>query len=210
MYTSKIRSIIVSKLTHPSNHKKILITLGFAALTIGQFSIADIVHASVGVFPCPAGIDGAGNPSCVPPDVFYGSMPNAPAAPVYNRKSSWTIWDIFKKRSTKPRQNVQIPHVSVVMWVNNNGDAQYSAAVAQQSRTLSMSMDGCREQNGGSVANCQKVFDAQASDLAVIKASDGGFYFATGANKSEAQRKGLEACAKRANVTCKVDKVYGS
>jgi hypothetical protein len=181
---------------------KLLKILSFAVLTIGQFSIDRPVHAR-----CPAGLPSDTGGNCIPPYIFDPSAPKpgGSAEPVSNRSTE----TVSRPIPGMPR-DVYIPHASVVMWVDNNGDAQYSAAVAQHSSTFFMSMQGCRAQNGGSAANCQMVFDAKAAVLAVIKASDGGFYFVTGSNKSEARKKGLEACAKRTNVTCKLDKFYGS
>jgi hypothetical protein len=85
-----------------------------------------------------------------------------------------------------------------------------SAAVALHSLTFTMSMGECRKQNVGNDAKCKQVYDAQTPVLAVIKSSDGGYYFTKGESKSEAKKKGMEACERRGNVTCTVDKVYGS
>lgn len=106
-------------------------------------------------------------------------------------------------------QDIYLGHASVVMWADASGETRYSAAVALHSVVFTMSLGKCRKQNGGSDANCQEVFDGPAAALAVVKASDGGYFFVTGKNKSAAKKKGLEACAQRANVTCKIDKTYG-
>ena len=106
-------------------------------------------------------------------------------------------------------QDVYLGHASVVMWADASGETRYSAAVALHSVVFTMSLGECRKQNGGSDANCQEVFDGPAAALAVVKASDGGYFFTTGKNKSAAKKMGLEACAQRASVTCTVDKTYG-
>ena len=107
-------------------------------------------------------------------------------------------------------RDVYIGHASVVMWVDGSGESRYAAAVALHSLTFSMSMDRCRAQNDGDRDKCTPVFDAPTPVLAVIKASDGGYFFMAGNSKSAARKRGLEACMKRPNVSCKVDKVYGS
>lgn len=100
-------------------------------------------------------------------------------------------------------------HASVVLWADENGETRYSAAVALHSIVFGMSLDGCRKENGGSDEKCKEVYDAPTPALAVIKASDGGFFFVNGSNQSDAKKKGMEACARRANVTCQVDKAFG-
>ena len=93
-----------------------------------------------------------------------------------------------KTVSGMPR-NVYAGHASVVMWVDANGKTRYSAALA---------------------SNCKPVYDAAARALAVVESSDGGYYFVPGESKADARKRGMEACEKRANVTCKLDKVFGS
>jgi hypothetical protein len=107
-------------------------------------------------------------------------------------------------------RDVYIGHASVVMWVDDQGEARYSAAVALHSVTFTMTMLECRKQNGGDGAKCKEVYDARTPVLAVTKSSDGGYFFTKGASKSEARKAGMEACEKRANVSCTTDKVYGS
>ena len=114
-----------------------------------------------------------------------------------------------RTRPGMPR-DVYIGHASGVMWIDDKGEARYSAAVALHSVTFAMSMEKCLEHNGGDKAKCKLVYDEATPVLAVVKSSDGGYYFTKGKSKSEARKKGMEACAQRANVTCEVDKVYGS
>lgn len=133
------------------------------------------------------------------PNVFGAAATDAAAA----RSSAG------KTVSGMPR-NVYAGHASVVMWVDANGKTRYSAALAQHSTTFAMSKARCAEQNGGDASNCKPVYDAAARALAVVESSDGGYYFVPGESKADARKRGMEACEKRANVTCKLDKVFGS
>jgi hypothetical protein len=106
-------------------------------------------------------------------------------------------------------QDVYTGHASVFMWEDADGHAQYSAAVALHSVTFAMSKSECGMRNGGDTTQCELVYDDATPVLAVIKASDNGFFFAKGLTWKEAKKNGMAACASRANVTCKVDKVFG-
>lgn len=107
-------------------------------------------------------------------------------------------------------RDVYVDHVSVVMWVDANGAPRYAAAIALHSIVFTMSIERCMAQNGGHREACKEVYDAPAPVLAVAKASDGGYFFATAGKKTDARKKALAACGMRAGVTCALDKVYGS
>jgi hypothetical protein len=160
-----------------------------------------IAYASLGHAQVPYGMQPLPTVAGVPfyPNVFGAAATDAAAA-----KSSTP-----KPAPGMPR-DVYVAHASVYMWVDDTGEARYSTTLALHSVTFSMSKQKCMEQNAGDDTNCQLVYDAATPALAVIKASDGGFFFTKGKNKADAKKKGMEACAKRPNVTCTIDKVYGS
>jgi hypothetical protein len=170
-----------------------LLWLLLALLLLGRFAAAR-AQVPYGLPPLPtvAGVPFHGN-------VFGGLATEAAAG---------------KAASPRPTpgapRDVYTGHASVVMWVDERGEARYSAAVALHSVTFSMSMAACRKHNGGDGANCKAVYDAKTPALAVVKASDGGYFFANGESRSEARKKGMAACETRANVTCKVDNAYGA
>jgi hypothetical protein len=161
-----------------------------APLCFAAFS--GTAHAQIPAFPTVAGVP-------FYPNVFGAAATSAAGSKVQAPKAV----------PGAPR-NVYVGHASVVLWVDEAGVTKYSAAVAQHSSTFAMSMGECRKQNGGSDKNCVKAFDAVTPVLAVVKASDGGYYFTKGESRAEARKKGMEACEKRANVTCAVDKLYGT
>lgn len=106
--------------------------------------------------------------------------------------------------------DVYVDHVSVVMWSDKNGEPRYAATLALHSIVFTMSIEKCMTQNGGDREACKMVYDAAAPVLAVAKASDGGYFFATAGKRSDARKKAITACEQRPNVTCTLDKVYGS
>ncbi len=96
------------------------------------------------------------------------------------------------------------PHdIAVVMGVDSNGAPQYTTVTGMGGGAAeSVARDKCRKK---SYTDCQNVYVAwDAAYLAIVKASDGGFYFVKGTSKSEAKSRGLAACGTRANVTCEV------
>jgi hypothetical protein len=160
-----------------------------------------ISYVSLGHAQVPYGMEPLPTVAGVPflPNVFGAAASDAAAA-----KSSTP-----KPVPGMPR-DVYVSHASVYMWADETGEARYSATLALHSVTFFMSKQKCMEQNGGDEKSCKLVYDAKTPALAVVKASDGGFFFTKGKNKADARKKGMAACAKRPNVTCTIDKVYSS
>ena len=100
-----------------------------------------------------------------------------------------------------------MPHDhAVVLGVDSNRDPQYTTTTGMGGGAAeAVARMKCHKKG---YTDCQDVYAAfDAAYLAIVKASDGGFYFVKGASKSEAKSRGLAACGTRANVTCDVVQV---
>jgi Domain of unknown function (DUF4189) len=107
-----------------------------------------------------------------------------------------------RSKSYGPKDGNPHDH-AVVMGVDSNGDPQYSTVTGMGGGSAeAVAKMKCQKKG---YTNCQDVYVAwDAAYLAIVKASDGGFYFVKGTSKSEAKSRGLAACGARANVTCEV------
>jgi hypothetical protein len=95
---------------------------------------------------------------------------------------------------------------AVAMGVDRNGDPQYTTTTGMAGGAAeAVAKMKCQKLG---YADCQDIYVAwDTAYLAIIKASDGGFYFVKGTSKAEAKSRGLAACGTRANVTCEVAKI---
>lgn len=104
-----------------------------------------------------------------------------------------------------PKDGMPHDHV-VVLGVDSNGNPQYTTTTGMGGGAAeAVAKMKCQKKG---YTDCQDVYVAfDAAYLAIVKASDGGFYFVRGASKSEAKSRGLTACGTRKNVTCDVVQV---
>lgn len=103
------------------------------------------------------------------------------------------------------------PFAEGVLWAGKNGETRYYAGVSFEGVVADNGWQQCMQENASDESKCKNSFSLRdVNALAVIEASDGGYFFAKGDSKSDAKKRGLEACEKRSNVTCKVAEVYGS
>jgi len=143
-------------------------------------------------------------------------LPTVAGVPFYPNVFGAAAEDAESSRESRTKRvpgmplDVYVDHVSVVMWSDKNGEPRYAATLALHSIVFTMSIEKCMTQNGGDREACKMVYDAAAPVLAVAKASDGGYFFATAGKRSDARKKAIAACEHRPNVTCTLDKVYGS
>ena len=131
---------------------------------------------------CGPGIPGGGNPSCVPPDVFYGSLPNGRAVqPVF-------VWE------------ERFGAVAIDRGMDVFGA---SADYKNSKKALKKAIKRCVG-NGGTERGCTAGANWYSNGCGVVADSLIGLFYLTGPDLIRARLDVLWDCEQQSGQTCKL------
>lgn len=131
---------------------------------------------------CGPGIPGGGNPSCVPPDVFYGSLPNGEAAlPVFTLEERFGAVAIDRDKDVF------------------GAGADYS----NREKALKKAIKRCIG-NGGTESGCRAGANWYSNGCGVVADSAIGLFYLTGPDPIRTRLDVLWDCEQRSGQACKL------